>query len=291
MKKSEFWRWIVAISCVVLVAGYVVKNARFRESDPAVPVLAGDSATIGFVVEGFGYGSPDSGQAVSEVHRAAVKDALINAVVQAEVGMNVQVRIDGMRLKERVVRSRSMGYVESSRVLDAGFMSTNNPSIYRVRMEVSVRPLPAHPATILSADADRWLPTVALTVQSEQGAIHAKSCREALSSSLRECGIRVVDLDDEPTALVVDVALTQSTNDATWKLQWKMGRAGVFGSAERPGASAVQGKFMVFDADLFPSLELDRLGVLMAQDALRLWVTRPPDLDSPPDEARELHQE
>ncbi len=285
MKKSEFWRWIVAVLCIVLVAGYVVKNARFRESAPAIPVLAGDSATTGFVVEGFGYGSPDSGQ-VAEVHREAIKDAFVNAVVQAEVGMNVQVRIDGMRLKERIVRSQGMGYVEYSRVLDAGFMSTNNPAIYRVRMEVSVRPLPADPAgTLLSADADRWLPAVALTVRSD----HAKSCREALSSSLRECGIRVVDLDDEPQALVVDVALTQSTHDATWKLQWKMGRTGVFGSAERPVAGAVQGDFLVFDADLFPSLELDRLGVLMAQDALRLWVARPTHLDSPPDEVRELH--
>ena len=211
-------------------------------------------------VEVFGYAEVAPGRPVSELHRQAVRDALENAVMQAQVELDVQVSVAGLRVKDRRVRSRSMGRVESSRVLTSGFVqSTNSPAVYRVRMEVFVRPIPT------SAVCVRGLPAVVLSVRSNQGEEHANTCREVLAASLRECGIRVADAESDPLACPVEITLFQSSSNALWEIQWKMGH-----SLKNPSFAA-QEYLQVPTQDLLSSTELDKLGVRMAQDALRLW--------------------
>lgn len=240
------------------------------------------------VVEAFGYAAPDPNQPVSSVHREALEDALKNAVLQAHARLDVQVRVDGMRLKERRIRSRSTGYVEHSRVIDAGFMPNTDPAVYRVRMEVGVRPLPSSPAaTPLSVPTDRQSPMVALTVQSKNGSLHVESFQKALTASLQECGIRVVVAEKEPTALVANVRLTGPTHLVVSELRWELRRETLSGSAEPYKADVLRGEWLIPGTQPFSSLELDKLGVMMAQDALRLWISPQPLLGYPTDPAHE----
>jgi len=212
------------------------------------------------VVEVSGYETADAGESVSQLYRRAVQNALENAVLQAQVELDVQVNVEGMRVKNRRVHSRSMGWIESSRVLTSGFVqSTNSPlRVYRVRMEVSVRSLPEEGFL-------GWQrPSVALSVHSTQGEEAGNVCREVLATSLRECGIRVVDAADESSTYFVAVALLQSSSNALWEIQWEMSR-----SPEGKGVN--QEYFQLPAQDLLSSTELDKLGVRIAQDVLRLW--------------------
>jgi hypothetical protein len=212
------------------------------------------------VVEVFGYETADAGEPVSLLHRRAVRDALKNAVLQTQVELDVQANVEGLRVKNRRVHSRSVGRVESSRVLTSGFMQpTNSPSrVYRVRMEVSVRPLSAE------VSSGRWCPAVSLSVHSSRGEEHGKACREALAASLRGCGIRVVDAEADPSAYPVDIDLFQPSATALWEIRWEMEH-----SSGNP-VSAAWEYSQVPAQDLLSSAELGKLGVRIAQDALRL---------------------
>jgi hypothetical protein len=222
---------------------------------------SGGEAPGAMVVEVFGYAIPNVEQSISELHRQAMRDALENAVVQARVELDVQVRLEGMRIEGRRVHSLSLGYVETSRVLDAGYvmLSTNSPAVYRVHMKVSVSPLPTE------SGLPPLPPAVALAIHSERGEAHGKSCRQTLAASLRECGIQVVDLGDDPSAFVVNVECMQPVGDALGEIRWKMER-----SLAEPLVVA-QGDLWVPAEELVFAAELDKLGVRMAMDALRLW--------------------
>jgi len=222
---------------------------------------AGEEGAGAVAVEVFGYEVAVAGRSVPELHRLAVQDALENAVLQTQVELDVQVNLDGMRIKDHRMHSRSRGYIESSRVLDSGFVqSTNTLAVYRVRMEVTVRPLLEK-----AGFSGRRRPAVALSVRSCQGEEHGIACLEVLASSLRACGIRVVDAKSDSSAYPVSVTLLQSSSNALWEIQWKMGH-----SLDNP-APVAQEYSQVPAQDLLSSAELDKLGVRMAQDALRLW--------------------
>jgi hypothetical protein len=240
---ERFFRFRVQVVCFALLIAWCAEG----ETSDCV------------VVEVFGYETANADEPVSQLHRRAVQDALKNAVLQAQVELDVQTNVEGLRVKDRRVRSRSMGRVESSQVLMAGFLpSTNSPSrVYRVRMEVSVQPLSAE------VSSGRWCPAVSLSVHSSRGEEYGNACREMLISSLRECGIRVVDAAVDSSAYSVTVALLQSSSHAPWEIQWEMSRSSAGAVIQEYTQVAVQ--------DLLSSVELDKLGVRMAQDALRFW--------------------
>ncbi len=278
MKENRFSRRVAAVLFFLSAAWCVAEDAEKKVPTTPRPV----------VVEVFGYAAPAPNQPVSSIHREALEDALKNAVLQAHASLDVQVRVDGMRLNERQLRSRSTGSVEHSRVIDAGFMPNTDPPVYRVRMEVGVRPLPPSPAaTPLSVPMDRQNPMVALSVQSKHGTLHEKSFRKALAASLQECGIRVVEAEKEPTALVANVRLTGPTNLVVSELRWELRRETLSGSAEPYKTDVLRGEWLIPGTQPFSSLELDKLGVMMAQDALRLWISPQPLSGHPADPAHE----
>ncbi len=193
-------------------------------------------------------------------------------MLQAHVILEVKGRNDGLRLKERQLRLRSAGSVEHARMIDADFMPNTDPPIYRVHMEVSVLPLSSVPtAAPLPAQ-------VALIITSK----HGKPFQEALSASLQECGIQVVEAENKPAALIAKVTLTGSTNQAVSELRWEMRRETLFSSTEPYEATVLRGEWLVPDGNPFSSLEMDKLAVMMAQDALRLWSSPPPSLPDRP---------
>lgn len=224
------------------------------------------------VVEVFGYAAPNIDQPVGAVHREATEDALRNAILQAHVSLDVKIRDDGMRLKERQLRVRSAGSIEYTRMIEAGFMPDSDPPIYRVHMEVSVLPLSSVPATTpLPAQ-------VALIITSTQ----AKPFQEALSASLQECGIQVVEAENEPAALIAKVMLTGSTNQVVSEFRWEMRKETLFSSTEPYEATVLRGEWLVPDGNPFSSLEMDKLAVMIAQDALLLWISPPHPLPDRP---------
>ena len=109
----------------------------------------------------------------------------------------------------------------------------------------------------------RGRPALSLSVRSSRGEEHENACREILISSLRGCGIRVVDAAVDSSAYSVTVSLLQSSSRAPWEIQWEMTRSS--------GGAVVQEYIQVPGYNLLSAAELDKLGVRMAQDALRLW--------------------
>jgi len=259
MKKNMFTRWLVTYLF------FLLSTWCAAEEVPPAPRPV--------VVDVFGYAVSTQDQSISSIHREALKDALKNAILQAHVSLEVKVQNDGMRLKERQLRLRSAGSVEHTRMIDAGFLTNTEPPVYRVHMEVSVLPLPPVPATTpLPAQ-------VALIITPK----HGKPFQEALSASLQERGIQVVEAENEPAALIAKVTLTGSTNQVISELSWEMRRETLFSPEEPYKADVLRGEWRMPGDTPFSSLEMDKLGVMMAQDALRLWASPlpgcPTDLD------------
>lgn len=225
------------------------------------------------VVDVYGYGTLNDGTTMSEVHREALSDALQNAVLQAHVSLDVRTRVEDLRLKEHFVRSRGMGYVESSQVTEVSFMPNTHPPIYRIRMDAHVHPLPSvQAAELFAEDPDRWHPVVALTVRSTLPDDREHAGRETLAAFMRECGIRIVDSAEEPESIVADVTLTGSSGDEPgMEIEWTMGSMGPGHPADSTGIASIQGSWLIVDDKPLSDLWWSRVGAVLAQDARKLW--------------------
>ena len=221
--------------------------------------LALGGANDAVTVEALGFASPGRQVSRAELRRQAIADALGNAVVQARSEVATEARVDGMRLVERRIHIRSLGFVESSKILQSGFVTSANGTVYRVRMEVVVKP------GFPEGKALQSVPSLSLAMVSNLGKKHEKACRAALSSTLRACGLRVAEnAEGSATVLPVKVEVSRSANGALWEIQWQMG----IPSSDAPRET----EYLMFsgtEADLLS--ELRQMGMRMAADALRLW--------------------
>jgi hypothetical protein len=240
MNKTAFrQRVLVAVGIFLSIAWCGAEKAELK-----VPSV---------VIEVVGYGIPAAGKSVADLHREALEDALKNAVVQAQVQLDVQAHVEGMRLKQQQVYSRSTGFVETSRVLEAGYISKSVPSVYRVRMEVTVR---ASSEKI----ASQIIPPIALKINFAKDETTANRCEKVLSTTLKACGIRVVNLKDASPGHVLSITLVQLTDPkAGWELLWKMGTK----------ENRVVGRQTISNAEL-SDFELKKLGIILAQNIVRL---------------------
>ena len=73
-------------------------------------------------VEAVGFASMDVGKPREEVHREALLNAVGNAVLQAHVLVDAEVRVKDFEFAEQKVRTRAAGYVERLDVLEAGLL-------------------------------------------------------------------------------------------------------------------------------------------------------------------------
>jgi hypothetical protein len=106
-------------------------------------------------VEALGFAVLRSGSDLQTAHREALSDARANAVAQAHVFVESEVRLENMRLKGSTSRSHSRGYVQQMRVLESGIVPGTDPPLYRVRVEATVLPLEGADEPRTAADSSQ----------------------------------------------------------------------------------------------------------------------------------------
>ena len=224
-------------------------------------------------VEAIGLATMKGGETVEQAHREALLDARRNALVQAHIVLDVQTRLRNMRIEERLVRSQATGYVEQMHVREAGIVPDSDPPVYRVRVMAMVRPLEGfslHPA---HSGPDQWQPVVELALTSDLSPEAERDFSASLKRALRRCGIAVVPPGPLRAGLVTEVEVSglPGANGKAARVDWEMGYGKTPGpkAAQTPGP--VIGHWESADGMASSSESWERLAVLMAQDAVRLW--------------------
>ncbi len=238
----------------------------------AIPVLADREVAV----EALGYATLEDGETLQEVHRKALKDASVNAVVQAKVSVDVNVKVDGMQLSEKGVRTRGTGFIDELVVQEAGLIPYTDPPVYRVRVRAMVKPLPTFPPTAeryFEVDRNAWQPVIALTVESDTSPERREGYIAAISRALRTSGIEVLHGPQQEPALSTTVVIGfGEQDDEKWMtVNWEMSLGEPVDPMDRWGNPSVRGNWLLEDG-ASPSGEWwQRLGVMMAQDSMRLW--------------------
>lgn len=239
----------------------------------AWPAVASDSGIV--AVEAIGYATLEPGETLQDVHRKALTDAKLNAVTQAKVSVDVNVKVEDMQLREKGVRTRGMGFIENMEVNEAGLMPYTEPPVYRVRVRALVRSMPAFPATTLRTSdvRDAWKPIVALQLESYLSDEQTLSYRASIAAALRACGVEVVSLTNETPALVTTVQIKRGDEgDKEWlTVDWMMSFGEPVDPTDQWGNPNLRGNWLLAGGSSPSSEWWQRLGVMMAQDAVRLW--------------------
>ncbi len=212
------------------------------------------------VVEAFGFAVAETGEPEIELRRIAIEDALGNAELQAYVDVEMQTRIEDMRIKEKTMRLSGLGSAELLRILEAGY-ETNSipPRLYRVHVEARVYPT--------SKNISRPTPPllVALTVQSRPDPKLGKNLYNILVSHLEDRGIQIADSPFKPGTVAMDITLVQLAGNSSMELQWNVKRR------SSPGANGcfTTGTRLVPHPGQRP-VELQKLGALLAGEVERI---------------------
>jgi hypothetical protein len=216
-----------------------------------------------------------AGSDLSAVRREALLDARRNAVVQAHVIVQEQGRVEGMRLEESLVHSQALGYVEQMEVWEEGPVAGSEPPVYRVRVHAGVRPMQTFSVqeALGQNRRDAWQPALALTIEGSAAAQDQERARTTLADALHRCGIAVQERAGG-RALELRVSVTADPKAgrslvADWELSAGEGASG-------PGQPAPAGTYVghwQVDAAGEGADSWRRMGLMIAQDAVRLWST------------------
>jgi len=237
-------------------------------------IHAADMHTV--AVDAIGYATLETGETLQEVHRKALNDAQLNAIVQAKVSVDVSVKVEDLQLKEKGVRTRGRGYIDTMEVQEAGLMPYTDPAVYRVRIRALVAPLPSFPATTLQAadtTRDAWKPIVALRIQSDLSAEVIQAYRASIAASLRACGVEVVASPDQAPALdtLVSIQKGEEGGEEWLTVDWEMSFGEPVDPMDMWGNPSLRGNWLLSGGSSPSSEWWQRLGVMMAQDSVRLW--------------------
>ncbi len=226
-------------------------------------------------VEVLGFATMQDGKTLGEAHREALLDARRNALIQSHVSVDLETRLQDMRLLETVLRTRSTGRVEKIHVLEAGLMKDTVPPVYRVRVRAIVHPLSVLPAATQSdyGRPDQWQPVVALKLTSDLAPDRQAGFRSSLVRAMGWCGVEVVQADEPRPALVTEVEVLGDPNGKgkALNVHWQMGLGTPADPGRPPAFAPVRGHWHNAEGADPWSLSWERVGVLMAQDAIRLW--------------------
>jgi len=257
---------------IVLAVGLCVPALR---SDQAAvePRSALSAAFEPVTVEAVGMAPFGPGVSEADAYREALLDARRNALIQAHVTMQVDSTVHDMRLDRELVRAHTAGYIRKLRVWEAGRVGTDEGSVYRVRVRAIVFSLPTRAClTFPGGGADgRWQPAVRLTRGKglPQG---GGELREALVESLRRCGVLVVSERSERPALLVRIWTKGGTGPGAQatRVGWDV-TLGEPDFESREGQAQISGHWFIVRPSEPDALLWERLGVAIAQDAMRLW--------------------
>jgi len=226
-------------------------------------------------VEVLGFAIMDEGKELDQAHGEAILDARRNALAQAHVLVQRETHLKDMRLHETLERTRSTGYVERMNVLEAGVIEDTDPPVYRVRARAVVRAVPAFtPAGQPDyGNTDQWRPVVALKLTSDLAPEAEEAFRSSLAAALGRCGVAVVEPKAPCPALVTEVQLTADAGDdhKATRAEWQTALDAADEADPSLGGRPVKGLWQSAEGAEPLSASWERLGVLMAQDALRLW--------------------
>lgn len=258
---------VLVLSAVLLLCAWGAVRAADEAAamqEPPGPV----------VVEAVGLAPMPLGSAIPDVRRDALLDARRNAVIQAHVIVQEQDRVQGMRLEESLVRSQALGYVEQMEVWEEGPVAGSEPPVYRVRVRARVRPLETFSvqAALGQNRRDAWQPALALSIEGNAAAQDRDRARTTLLDALHRCGIVVQERSGPALALRVSVTADPKAGHfvvADWELS-----AGT--DASGPGGPAPAGVYVghwQVDTEGDGADSWRRMGLMIAQDAVRLWNT------------------
>ncbi len=257
----------------VLGAALVLGAAVLATADPGAEVESP------VVVEVWGQAAVADGTPVAEAHRAAVLDAMHGAVLQCHALVEAESSVVNMALDGDRVRVRSVGYVESLEVLEAGPAPDEGRAVYRVRARATVRMLEAPGlAEALGANRpDAWAPVVQLDVVDDLPGGTQEGLRERLAGWLERCGVEVRAAGDICAALPVRVTLAtvEDESGVLTVARWSVGGVAEVAGAEHrvPEAS---GQWSYRGSVTPPEDWWGSLAVHLAADVLRTWaVPRP----------------
>lgn len=238
----------------------VLMLALTGAAQPLQPQSAG-----AVTVEAEGLAPMPAGRPLADVRGEALRDARRNAVLQARAHVETQARVAGMRLQEGLVRVRASGYVERMEVVSEGAVKGADPPVYRVRVRATVRP-----TGVSQVHSEPYRPVVALTLSGSPSGLDVKAVRQALAGSLSRCGVALQESGAGP-ALVLKMTLTPGgrADGGSTVADWELSAG--------PGVPAglYLGHWEVEPEGAGPAA-WERVGTIIAQDAVRLWATPRP---------------
>jgi hypothetical protein len=247
----------------------------------AVLATAGGGAEVEspVVLEVWGRAVVADGTPMEEAHGAAVLDAMHSAVLQCHALVEAEVSVLNMALNEDRVRVRSVGYVESLEVLEAGPAPDEGPAVYRVRARATVRMLeaPGLAEALGTNRPDAWAPVVVLDVVDDLPGGTQEGLRERLAGWLERCGVQVRAVGDVCAAVPVRVTLA-TVDDESGVLvvaRWSVGGVAELAGAAH-GVPEASGQWSYRGSGTPPEDWWGALSVHLAADVLRVWaVPRP----------------
>ena len=266
---------LAAAFSLCLLGALLAAEDLAAPTPPAAPAATPAAAPEAVMVEAVGLAPMPAGSALADVNREALLDARRNAVIQAHVMVLAQDLVQGSRLQESVVRSLALGYVEQMEVWESGPVTGSQPPMYRVRVHALVKPLQTFSAQAALGQnrRDAWQPALTLTMEGNAGARDLDQARATLTDALHRCGLAVQEHNGAP-ALALHMTVTADPKSGRSVVaEWELSVGAVAsGTAERATGGVYVGHWQV-DTEGGGADSWRRMGLMIAQDAIRLWNT------------------
>lgn len=252
---------------VAIVAGAVLCVAGCGVTPRGIP----DDEAVTVRVEGF---APLRERApIKSVRRQAVRDARRNAVMQAQVLLSTETRVDNGRLRGSHAYTRALGYIERMELIEAGRVPGSEPPLYRVTARATVRPTKRYSV----AEALGWgrpAPWEPMAVLDAGGDLDEEA-RNAIAGALKRTGVLLTEQGGESPALIVRLRATSSEAEGEHSVavEWTVFPRGEESNEE---TERFRGQWRGRAATAPPARWWNALGTVVAQDVIRAWVAPRP---------------
>lgn len=269
MKTYRFKLFSLTVICCALV-GFISTGADYANAEEINKTVTVEAVGLYFM-------SPEC--SIDDAHRAALMDARANALTQAHVVMDVRAKTLNMRLTEKTIRSYAAGYLIQSNIIRAGIDPDSEPPLYKVVIRAEIAPCSEFlPVQIGIGSHNRWRPRVALKFECGDGD-DCDEYRRTLVEGLLRCGMVIAEPEDVTNRypaiyLTVNINLSgDKSAEPGARASWTMSGDREPGAQMSADAGRVTGGSEI-SGTIDPESEWwQRIGILIAQDATRLWNT------------------
>jgi hypothetical protein len=228
------------------------------------------------VVEAVGLNTAGFPVDAARAYREALLDARRNALLQAHAVVSSLTLVQEARLTELRTRTLSLGRILGLEVLESGFVADALLPTYRVRVKARIGPLVDENAALFQAAADPqlWRPRVVLNAGPAPAGIPGQDVVRHLKAAMEGCGLELVEPDAARPTLLAQVRVTPGPKESAGALTlvWQVAVPPDPPAGDQPPVHAASGKRAVADGSMLDA-ECMRVGVAVAQEAMRLWAT------------------